>query len=349
MSERPQNAASIDVTPLSLHVSNDDIEARFGRDAGEDPAVAAHVESRRSMFRTVAVVGTILVAIGVAIIAVDAMTGLDGTAWGGSLAVIGGLPAAIAGTLALRRMSPATAYRIARFAEANGLSFRRWKAGAGYTGMPFAYGHGHSRFLVLNGRRKGLPVEFGNLSFSEGAGRHVWRRCGYVAIGLPGALPHMILDARHSQALLGLTLPNPPHKDHRVDVGSGRSFALVAAEGAEPIARALFTPEVVERFARLAKRFDMEIRGDRLFLYSRRDVSTGSADRWRETMGMVDDVAGSVSTWPVWPMVRGMRGVADHPPMRTGRVRKYLLPTIIGVVLFALLLWYGLTGGDVGA
>ncbi|MGI6879919.1 hypothetical protein NHL53_14335, partial [Microbacterium sp. gxy059] len=253
--------------------------------------------------------------------------------------------AAISGAVVLRRMSAATAYRIARFAEANGLSFRRWTSGAGYAGMPFTYGHGHDRFLVLNGRRKGRPVEFGNLSFLEGVGRYMPRRCGYVAIGLPRALPHMVLDARHSQALLGLTLPNPPHASQRVGVGAGRAFSLYAVDGAEPIARALFTPEIVDRFAVLARRFDMEITGDRLFLYSRRDVSTGSADRWRETMGMVDDIAGSVSTWPVWPVVRGMRGVTDHPPMRTGRVRKYLLPAIIGVVLFALLLWYGLAGG----
>lgn len=346
MPDRTRNVDDIDVAALTLRASNHAIAERFGPAAGEEPSVAAHVDSRRSMFRTFAVLGAVLVAIGVAIIVVDTVTGFDGAVWDGSLAVVAGLTAGIAGVAAMRRMSPETAYRIARFAEANGLSFQRWKGGAGYAGMPFTYGHGHNRFLVLNGRRKGRPVELGNLSFLEGTGRYMWRRCGYIAIGLPHALPHMILDARHSQALLGLTLPHPPHQDHHVDVGAGRAFTLATVEGAEPIARALFTPDVVALFARLAKRFDMEIKGDRLFLYSRRDVSTGSVERWRETMSMVDDVAGSVSTWPVWPVVRGMRGVTEYPPMRVSRMRKYLMPTILGIVLFVLLFWYGVSGGN---
>ncbi|MGI6879940.1 hypothetical protein [Microbacterium sp. gxy059] len=253
-------------------------------------------------------------------------------------AMLAGLLLLVGSLLGLRRSSLATACRIDRFAERNGMRFDRWRGRSGYAGMPFAYGNGHQRLHVVRGRRDGIPVEFGNLQYDTV--RAIPRRCGYVAIRLPERLPHMVLDARHSSALFGLTLPVPPHASQRVDVGAGRSFTPYAVDGADRVARTMFAPDVLALFQEVAKRFDIEIVGDMLFLYSRGDASTNSAKRWGRQLSLVDALVAAIPTWSVWELARRQnRGRGAHyPAMRTSHARQTVVPVAIGAAAAAIII-----------
>ena len=102
---------SLDTRPLAQRVTRAEAERHFADSAQEPAEVGAHVGARRGLFRAVAVVGSIIALVGAVVILTSTLTGTGGAVWGGSAALVGGL-------------SAATAYRIARFAEANGLSFR---------------------------------------------------------------------------------------------------------------------------------------------------------------------------------------------------------------------------------
>ncbi|MGI6879952.1 hypothetical protein, partial [Microbacterium sp. gxy059] len=253
------------------------------------------------------------------------------------IVVISLLVCAQASTNALR-FSADTAARIARFADRNDMRFRLWRPGGGYEGLPFSSGVDHARFATVSGSRRGTPVEFGNLVSRAQAGfldRHV----GYIAIRLPERLPPMAVDAGRLARVFGVPLPSQRHRSQRVDVGAGRSFRLYVADGAEPVARALFDPETVALFARVATRFDAEFAGRHLILSSRRLVSTGSAWRWREEIRLVDEVVAVLGASPAWDLVRRWaRGRGpQYGPLRWAVAGPVITIASISVVAIAVL------------
>ncbi|MTE24461.1 hypothetical protein [Microbacterium sp. ZXX196] len=255
--------------------------------------------------------------------------------------IVGG-PMLLATAAILRGLSsPRRAARIGEFADRNDMQFTWLSRDARFDGLPFVTGTTHRRWMAVSGKRRGRSFEVGNLSYSEGEWRRLARRCGYVAIRLPGRLPHMILDAGHGNGLLGLTLPQVPRAEQLMDIGAEKRVRLYVAPGAERIARALFAGDVRERFLALARRFDVEILGDTLFLYSRGPASGTRARRWREVLDVVDDLSRDVEAWSVWPLVRGRhaRAVARMPRLAMARVRTRNIgfAVLVLVALFALI------------
>ncbi|MBP2435578.1 hypothetical protein [Microbacterium amylolyticum] len=157
--------------------------------------------------------------------------------------------------------------------------------------------------MIVNATLAGRRVEFGNLSYIETSGRSASRQRGYIAMRLPARLPRMVIIKRESP-YFPLTIPFFPHSNAAVDVGQGRAFRLYVPDGAEFIARALFTPETTRLFARLAKRYSMEIVGDTILLTRFRPVSTGSTRQWRRQLGDMTDLAAAVNRSTVWQLMR---------------------------------------------
>lgn len=325
----------VDLAPLTARVERS--TAYNALDAADDDGAAGEVAGMRGMYRVVAGTGIAAIIVGIVLWLV-VPDGSDARAV--TTLIVGGSGVLITGFVLLVRSAPSRAYRIARFAERNGLAFTWLRRSPGYEGMPFAFGNSHRRWMIVSGRRGGRPIEIGNLSFTEGEWRRYGRRCGYVAIRLPGRLPHMILDAGHSNGLLGMTLPQEPRRDQQLDVGAGRAFRLYVAEGAQTFARALFTPDAVSGFVELAKRYDVEILGDCLFLYSRTAASTTSPRRWLAQLEAIDTLGRAIPGWAVWDLVRSVRkgSIARIPRLAMGKVRtgSLLLGIVVVVVLLAI-------------
>ncbi|MGO1629867.1 MAG: hypothetical protein ACTH0V_00455 [Microbacteriaceae bacterium] len=255
---------------------------------------------RLGIYRIAAIVGIVTIPIGLVLfftLPEEEGDRLPNTLIGGGVLTI------IMFLWELRRSSAKWAYRIARFADANGFAFSHLEDSARYEGMLFTHGTGHHRWMAVNATLAGRRVEFGNLSYTETSGRSAFRRRGYVAMRLPGRLPRMVITKRENP-YFPLTIPFYPHPHEAVDVGQGRAFRVYVPEGAEFIARELFTPETTRLFARLARRFSMEIIGDTLLLTRFRQVSTGNARQWRRQLGDMAELARAMNGSGVWSLMR---------------------------------------------
>lgn len=325
------SATEFDLSALSAPVDRRAARAFFDSD---DPAMIQleeQVMGRHRRYRIFAIVGVVAFLIGLAL---HFCLPLDDDGRLERLLIGCGLLAIVICVFQLRRTGAMRAYQIARFAEANGFRFSHLKQSAGYEGMLFTTGWDHHRWMTVNGTIRGRPVEFGNLTFTQGGARHYTRMRGYIAIRLPARLPRMLITAR-SNPLFTTTIPDYPHRDDLVDVGQGRAFRLYAPEGAAVIARALCTADAVALFAGLANRYTIEITGDMLFLTRFREVSVGRARQWRQQLADVQALTRMIGVSDVWQAMRAQpkRFLAQLPEMRQHFISRS--PVLTALILVA--------------
>ncbi len=209
-------------------------------------------------------------------------------------------------------------YRLARFAEANGMSWTPTVPNPGLPGMIFSEGRDREATDVVRGP---LPrgVEIGNYTYKTGSGKneqtHKW---AYVEIRLDTPLPHIVLDAVGNNGLFGgSNLPAMFSRDQRLSLEGDfdQYFALYCPKGYERDALYLFTPDVMARFVDNAAALDVEIVDDRLFLYARRELSTLDPAVWEWIFGTVDAIDDKLAQWARW---RDERLSADAVPAASG-------------------------------
>lgn len=220
-------------------------------------------------------------------------------------------------------------YRLARFAEANGLAWFPAVANPDLPGMIFGEGHSREATDVIQGPRPRW-IEVGNYTYKAGSGKseqtHKW---GYVEMRLDTPLPHIVLDAVGNNGLFGASnLPATFSRDQRLSLEGDfdRHFALYCPTGYERDALYLFTPDVMARFIDNAAALDVEIVDDRLFLYARRELSTLDPAVWQWIFGTVDAIDAKLDQWARW---RDERLAAEPAPVASGV--PLLTPPPVGV------------------
>ena len=229
-------AAAFDLTAFEAPLDRAASREFFAMEESGAASAEEHIMVRHRTFRIAAVVALVAIAAGLALWWWEVDIGEERLV---PTLIGGGLLTLITSAVVLKRSGAPRAYQISQFAHANDFSFDRLMDSAGYEGMPFRYGREHRRWMVVSGVIGGRPVEFGNLAFVEPTTmKNIPRRCGYIAIRLPARLPQMVLNSGHSSILFGFTLPEPPHRDHELDVGAGRAFRLCTAQYGEHIAQA---------------------------------------------------------------------------------------------------------------
>ncbi|CAH0168948.1 DUF3137 domain-containing protein [Plantibacter cousiniae (nom. nud.)] len=264
----------------------------------------------------------------------------------------------------VRRRSGVRQYRLDRFARANGLSYRPFAIPVALPGLIFTMG-GTSVVRDLLWRDGRSPLSVGNLRTTIGSGRnrkeHRW---GYVALRLPVALPHIVLDAVGNNSLLHPRLPVTYAKDQRLSLEGDfdRHFELYCPRGYETDALYLFTPDIMARFIDTVAELDVEIVDDHLFLYSPKDLSTLDPEVWTWLMSVVDILTERITQWERWrdrrlesvdaatmrgsfPLIRPPRGVAGQGRRLSRRTGWWWL---IGLAL-AVYGWYLIIGDAVRA
>ncbi|MFE6996466.1 hypothetical protein ACFVAE_10955 [Microbacterium sp. NPDC057659] len=193
------------------------------------------------------------------------------------------------------------AYRLSRFAAANGMEFVGRIDDPPLPGMIFQNGHSRHADLALRGRQPRF-VEFGNYQYTTGSGKnsttHSW---GYIAVKLDVPLPNIVLDALGNNAL-GSNLPASFSKDQRLSLEGDfdRYFTLYCPAGYERDALYLFTPDIMARFIDHAAQLDVEIVDDWMFLYMQRPVSTLDPATWAWLFGTVGALLTKFDQWARW-------------------------------------------------
>ncbi|WP_159500980.1 hypothetical protein [Microbacterium sp. 18062] len=195
------------------------------------------------------------------------------------------------------------AYRLAMFAQANGMTYVGKIADPGLPGMIF---HRGSSRVSKDAVRGDLPrfVEFANYRYTTGSGKNqTTHRWGYVAIKLDVPLPHIVLDALGNNGLFGASnLPASFDADQRLSLEGDfdRYFTLSCPRGYERDALYLFTPDIMARFIDNAAALDVEIVDDWLFLYAKRDFSTLDPATWAWLFSVVGALLDKLAQWARW-------------------------------------------------
>ncbi len=189
--------------------------------------------------------------------------------------------------------------RMARFAEANGLHYEPVSIAPTYPGAIF--GIGTSRQVTDHFRTTGERfLDFGNYRYVTGSGKnrstHDW---GFLALHLDRALPHMLLDSRANNGLLGAT--NLPAVFSREQVLSlegdfNRYFTLYCPRQYERDALYVFTPDLMALLIDEAAPFDVEIVDQWMFVYSARPFALGDPATYQRLLGIVSTVGAKTLT-----------------------------------------------------
>ncbi|MCS3443345.1 hypothetical protein [Microbacterium phyllosphaerae] len=206
-----------------------------------------------------------------------------------------------------------TRFRLARFAQANAMSYFARIDDPPLPGMIFSSGSARMSTDVLRGVDPRF-VEFGNYQYTTSNGKqsqtHRW---GYVAVKLDVPLPNIVLDALGNNTL-GSTIAGAFSGDQRLSLEGDfdRYFSLYCPAGYEVDALYLFTPDVMARFIDHAAQLDVEIVDDWLFLYARREVSTLDPATWAWLFGAVGALLTKLDQWARWRDDR-LRLSTPHP------------------------------------
>ena len=252
----------------------------------------------------------------------------------------------------LRKRNGHRQYRLFRFANANGLGYEPLSGPLAWPGMIFDAGKNAAGHDLVHGP-DGLVV--GNYRYVTGSGKqrrvHLW---GFAALRLGTELPHIVLDAKSNNSVLGSSnLPSPFDRAQRLGLEGDfdRYFALLCPAGYESDALYLFTPDIMARFIDHAAEFDVEIVDDRLYLYSRRDLSTLDPETWVWLWATLDALADKIARWERWrdgrlgsttviasegaqTIVRPPRGVA--PAGRRLHRKSHWIWVVIGLAFVAV-------------
>ena len=214
-------------------------------------------------------------------------------------AIIAAIAIPVAITVSRKRNT--AAYRLSRFAAANGMAYEHRIDAPALPGMIFQQGHSRIASSLLRGRSPRF-VEFANYRYTTGSGKnsktHTW---GYVAVKLDVPLPNIVLDALGNNSL-GTNLPSSFSKDQHLSLEGDfdRYFTLYCPTGYEADALYLFTPDIMARFIDHAAQLDVEIVDDWMFLYMQRDASTTDAATWAWLFGTVGALMSKFDQWARW-------------------------------------------------
>jgi hypothetical protein len=208
------------------------------------------------------------------------------------------------------------AYRLAMFAQANGMKYAGAIAAPALPGMIFSRG---SSRRATDAVRGDVPrfVEFANYRYTTGSGKNqTTHRWGYVAIKLDVPLPHIVLDALGNNGLFGASnLPAAFDRDQRLSLEGDfdKYFTLSCPRGYERDALYLFTPDIMARFIDNAAALDVEIVDDWLFLYGKRDFSTLDPATWAWLFSVVGALLDKLAQWARWRDDRLIAEAGAHP------------------------------------
>ncbi|WP_439564343.1 hypothetical protein [Microcella sp.] len=201
--------------------------------------------------------------------------------------------------LLARRFDWERRLRMSRFAAANGLLYEPVSEGPSYPGAIF--GIGSSRQVTDHFRTTDdRYLDFGNYRYVTGSGKsrttHHW---GFLALHLDRALPHMLLDSRANNGLMGSTnLPAVFSRDQVLSLEGDfdRYFTLYCPAEYERDALYVFTPDLMALLIDEAAPYDVEIIDRWMLVYSARPFPLADPATYQRLLGIVSTVGAKTLT-----------------------------------------------------
>lgn len=163
------------------------------------------------------------------------------------------------------------AYRLFRFARANGLNFTWEAVGATMAGSIFTLGKQGVAYEVMAAGSNGRPVQFGNYRRDGASLSNLSRwQWGFLQIKLDRAMPHMIVEARRNRGPFTNRVGTDLVRGQALSLEGDfdRHFTLYAPKEYERDALYVFAPDLMALLIDRISAFDVEIIDDWLFVYS---------------------------------------------------------------------------------
>jgi hypothetical protein len=190
------------------------------------------------------------------------------------------------------RELPELRYRLERFAADNQLEYTPALADPAYRGLLFARGRERVAEDVV--RWPGGRLEVANYRYvTQGyrGARSVWE-WGYATAPLDRHAPELLLDGKRNKGVFDDRIASPfdARTPTRLESPDGGRFELWTWRRDVHVARRLFDGALLSQLALHA--VDLEIVGDRVFLFSNRPLSTRDPEMWAwvvETTTLIQD------------------------------------------------------------
>ncbi len=164
-------------------------------------------------------------------------------------------------------------YRLSRFAGENGLNYEAESANPTYPGLMFTTASGFSIVYNHLTPQSGRFWDLGNLRFgqpgAEDTAMSESGHRGFLAVHLGGQLPHVMLDAKANDGIMGGMggqLSN--HPTVRLEGDFNRHFTLYCPVGYERDALYILTPDLMADLLDETLTFDVELIGEWMFVYA---------------------------------------------------------------------------------
>jgi len=124
------------------------------------------------------------------------------------------------------------------------------------------------------------------------------RRYGYLSIALERMMPHMVLDAKSNNPILGTSLPLSLSSDQRLSLEGDfdQHFTLYCPREYERDALYVFTPDLMAVLIDEAGDVDVEIIDDRLFVYASGGFDLANPAVWRRLAEIIRIVGAKALT-----------------------------------------------------
>lgn len=184
-------------------------------------------------------------------------------------------------------------YRLSRFAAANGFDFEPSIDAPDRPGMLFGVGTPRTARDVVRTRGP-RPVEVASYTYQEQRGKvveiHPW---WYVMATLDRSLPHLVVETRRTDGSRGAPAPHALDRSQELELDGelGARLRVSCLDGAQDVARAALSPDVLGSIVGSPVPLSAEVVDDRLFLYSRQPLGTLDPARWEWVLRTADGLS----------------------------------------------------------
>jgi len=139
---------------------------------------------------------------------------------------------------------------------------------------------------------------FNGMTVTSSVTTDIPRRYGYLSIALERMMPHMVLDAKSNNPILGTSLPLSLSGDQRLSLEGDfdKHFTLYCPREYERDALYVFTPDLMAVLIDEAGDVDVEIIDDRLFVYASGGFDLANAAVWRRLAEIIRIVGAKALT-----------------------------------------------------
>ncbi len=179
--------------------------------------------------------------------------------------------------------------KLERFCDRNQFSYVEDLKQIDQPGLIF--NEGHSRLITagLVSNHIGFR-EIANYRYTVGSGKNSQTyNYGFIRIKLPRKLPNMVLDAKSNNTFGRFSnLPDTFSSGQRLKLEGSfdKYFNLYVPKGYETDALYIFTPDVMQAVVYLGAKYDMEVIGDDLYVYSSHKFKLTDAGRLKKLIDL---------------------------------------------------------------